>query len=182
MEDLRFFVFNTYIVKKIRTAAQIEAAGAGRKRALFVAAIAFIAGALMLLLTNNFVALHCVMLMAVALSGGIAAGRAAHPIDADSARSAGVNGGLYAAVAFALPFILYNLVLLFGINDATARAAQLTAGEIANIQQFNVAVDAEYFRRQDTAIVFGYFFFALLFGAIVGMIGGIIARRQLSRS
>lgn len=169
-------------VKKIRTPAQIEAAGAARKRALFVAVIALAAGALMLLLTNNFVSLHCVMLIALALSGGIAAGRAATPIDPDSARSAGVTGGLYAALAFALPFILYNLVLLFSINDQSvaARAAQLTPAEIANIQQFNVAVDAEYFRRQDTAIVFGYFFFALLFGAVAGMIGGAIARRQLN--
>lgn len=169
-------------MKKIRTPAQVEAAGAARKRALFVATIALVAGALMLLFTNNFVSLHCVMLIAIALSGGIAAGRAAHPIDPNSARSAGVTGGLYAAFAFALPFIVYNLVLLFGINDQTAaaRAAQLTPAEIANIQQFNVAVDAEYFRRQDSAIVFGYFFFALLFGAIVGMIGGAIARRQMA--
>jgi hypothetical protein len=171
-------------VKKIRTPQQIEAASAARKRALFVAVITFIAGALMLLLTNNFAALHCVMLMAVALSGGIAAGRAAHPIDPNSARNAGMTGGLYAAIAFALPFIFYNLVLLFNINDQTAaaRAAQLTPAEIANIQQFNVLIDAEYFRRQDTAIVFGYLFFALLFGAIVGSIGGIIAQRQLSRA
>lgn len=171
-------------MKKSRTPAQVEAAGAARKRALFIAAISLVAGALMLLFTNNFLSLHCVMLIAVALSGGIAAGRAASPIDPDSARSAGVIGGLYAALAFALPFIVYNLVLLFSINDQSvaARAAQLTPAEIANIQQFNVAVDAEYFRRQDTAFIFGYFLFALLFGAIVGMIGGALARRQLSRA
>lgn len=138
----------------------------------------------MLLLTNNFVQLHCLMLVAVSLSGGIAAGRAAHPIDPDSTRSAGVTGGLYAALAFVLPFMVYNLYLLFSINDQTvaARAAQLTQGELANIQQFNVAVDAEYFRRQDTAIIFGYFLFALIFGWLVGMIGGILARRQMSTS
>lgn len=171
-------------MKKIRTPAQLEAAGAARRRALFIAGIAFVAGALMLLLTNNFVSLHCVTLMAAALSGGIAAGRAAHPIDPDSTRSAGVTGGLYAAIAFVLPFMLYSLVQLFGINDQTvaARAAQLTQAELANIQQFNVAVDAEYFRRQDTAIVFGYLFFALIFGAVIGMIGGVIARRQMSRA
>lgn len=170
-------------MKKVRTPAQIEATGAARKRALFIAAIAFIIGALMMLLTNNFVALHCVMLMAVALSGGIAAGRAAFPIDHDSTRSAGMTGGLYAAIAFVLPFILFNLVLLFSINDQSvaARTAQLTPAELANIQQFNVLIDAEYFHRQDTAIVFGYLFFALLFGAIVGLIGGIIARQQMTR-
>jgi hypothetical protein len=169
-------------VKKIRTPAQIEAAGAGRKRAVFVAAITLVIGLIMLLLTNNFVQLHCMMLIAVSLSGGMAAGRAAYPYDPNSARSAGVTGGLYAALAFALPFIVYNFYLLFSINDQTvaARAAQLTAGELANIQQFNVAVDAEYFRRQDTAIIFGYFLFALLFGWIVGMIGGVIARRQMA--
>jgi acid phosphatase family membrane protein YuiD len=170
-------------VKKIRTPQQIEAAGAGRKRALFVAAIALAAGLIMLLLTNNFVQLHCMMLIAVALSGGIAAGRAAYLSDPPSARSAGVTGGIYAALAFALPFIIYNFYLLFSINDATvaARTAQLTPAELANIQQFNVLVDAEYFRRQDTAIIFGYFFFALLFGWIVGMIGGAIAKRQMAQ-
>ena len=169
-------------MKKIRTPAQIEAAGAGRKRALFVAVLALITGSVMLLFTNNFVQLHCVMLIAVALAGGIAAGRAAYPIDPASARPAGVNGGLYSAIAFVLPFMIYNLFLLFNINDQTvaARAAQLTPAEIANIQQFNVAVDAEYFRRQDTAIIFGYFLFALLFGSIIGMIGGAIARRQMA--
>jgi hypothetical protein len=169
-------------VKKIRTPSQLEAAGAARKRALFVAAISFVAGLIMLLFTNNFVQLHCMMLVAVSLSGGIAAGRAAYPIDPGSARPAGVNGGLYAALAFVLPFMIYNLFLLFNINDQTvaARAAQLTPAEIENIQQFNVALDAEYFRRQDTAIIFGYFLFALIFGSIVGMIGGAIARRQMA--
>lgn len=170
------------VVKKIRTPSEVEAAGAARKRALFVAVLALIIGAIMLLFTNNFVQLHCVMLIAVSLAGGIAAGRAAYPIDAGSARPAGTNGGLYAALAFVLPFVIYNLFLLFNINDQTvaARAAQLTPAEIANIQQFNVALDAEYFRRQDTAIIFGYLLFALIFGAIAGLIGGAIARRQLS--
>jgi hypothetical protein len=169
-------------MKKIRTPQQIEAASAGRKRGLFVAAITLVIGTIMLLFTNNFVQLHCMMLVAVSLSGGIAAGRAAYPFDANSARSAGVTGGLYAALAFVLPFIIYNFYLLFSINDQTvaARAAQLTPAEITNIQQFNVLVDAEYFRRQDTAIIFGYFLFALLFGWIVGMIGGAIARRQMA--
>lgn len=136
----------------------------------------------MLLFTNNFVQLHCIMLVAVALSGGIAAGRAACPIDPESARNAGVIGGLYAALAFVLPFIIYNFFLLFSINDqaVAARVALLTPAEIANIEQFNVAVDAEYFRRQDTATIFGYFLFAMLFGWIIGMIGGVIARRQMS--
>jgi hypothetical protein len=168
-------------MKKVRTPSEMEAAAAGRKRALFIAVIAFAVGVVMLLVSSSFLQLHCVMALAVALSGGIAAARAAIPIDRGSYRSAGVTGGLYATLAYALPFILFNLYMLFTLNEATlgARIAQLSPEQIALSQQFDVVLDVENFRRQDTSYVFGYFLFALLFGWIVGALGGVLAKRQM---
>jgi hypothetical protein len=168
-------------MKKVRTPAQIEAAAAARKRALFVAAISFIVGIIMLALSESFLALQCVVAAAVALSGGIAAARAAIPFDAHAFRAAGTTGGIYAALAYALPFMGYNLVRYASVNDQTAaeRMAQLNPAQLEQIQQFNITLGAEYFRGQDISFVFGYLLFALLFGWIVGSLGGALAKRQM---
>ncbi|BCX05068.1 MAG: hypothetical protein KatS3mg053_3006 [Candidatus Roseilinea sp.] len=169
-------------MKKIRTPSQIEAAAAARKRALFVAAIAAVVGVLMLLLSSAFLALHCVVAAAIALSGGIAAARAAIPIERQAFRSAGVTGGIYAALGYALPFMIYNFIRYLNVNDQTVaeRAAELTPDQIAMMEQFNVVLGAEFFRGQDVSYIFGYLLFALLFGWILGMIGGVLAKRQMA--
>lgn len=168
-------------MKKVRTPLQIEAASAARRRALFVAAIGFGIGVLMLLLSPAFLSLHCVLAAAVALSGGIAAARAAIPIDRASFRAAGATGGIYAAFGYALPFMAFNFYRYLNISDESvaARAAELTPDQIAMMDQFNVVLGAEYFRGQDISYVFGYLLFALLFGWIIGTIGGALAKRQM---
>jgi hypothetical protein len=168
-------------MKKVRTPAQIEASAAARKRALFVAAITLVVGIIMLVLSESFLALQCVVAAAVALSGGIAAARAAIPIDPSSFRAAGTTGGIYAALAYALPFMVYNLARYASVNDQTAaeRMAQLNPAQLEQIQQFNITLGAEYFRGQDISFVFGYLLFALLFGWIVGSLGGALAKRQM---
>lgn len=169
-------------MKKVRTPSQVKAAATARKRALFVATIGAVVGVIMLLLSSTFLALHCVVAAAVALSGGIAAARAAIPIEPQSFRSAGVTGGIYAALGYALPFMLYNFARYLSVNDQAVaeRAAELTPDQIAMMEQFNVALGAEFFRGQDVSYIFGYLLFALLFGWILGILGGALAKRQMS--
>ncbi len=169
-------------MKKVRTPSQVEAATAARKRALFVAAIAAAVGVIMLLLSSTFLALHCVVAAAVALSGGIAAARAAIPIEQQSFRSAGATGGIYAALGYALPFMIYNFARYLSVNGQTVaeRAAELTPDQIAMMEQFNVVLGAEFFRGQDVSYIFGYLLFALLFGWILGIVGGALAKRQMA--
>lgn len=169
-------------MKKVRTPSQVEAAATARKRALFVAMIGAAVGVIMLLLSSSFLALHCVVAAAVALSGGIAAARAAIPIEPQSFRTAGVTGGIYAALGYALPFMLYNFARYLSVNDQAVaeRAAELTPDQIAMMEQFNVVLGAEFFRGQDVSYIFGYLLFALLFGWILGIVGGALAKRQMS--
>ncbi|MCS7055670.1 MAG: hypothetical protein NZM18_05790 [Thermoflexales bacterium] len=169
-------------MKKVRTPSQIKADAAARARALFVAAIAAVVGVIMLLLSSTFLALHCLIAAAIALAGGIAAARAAIPFEPQSFRRAGTLGGIYAALAYALPFMVYNFVRYLGVNDQTAaeRAAELTPDQIAMMEQFNIVVGAEFFRGQDVSYIFGYLLFALLFGWVLGIIGGALAKRQMS--
>jgi hypothetical protein len=169
-------------VKKVRTPSQIEAVVAARKRALFVAPIALVVAIIMLVISDSFVALQCVMAAAVALSGGIAAARAAIPIDPTSFRTAGATGGIYAGLAYALPFMGYNLFRYLSVNDQTvgARMAELSSAQLEQIRQFNIQVGAEYFRGQDISFVFGYLLFALLLGWLAGSLGGVLAKRQMA--
>ena len=167
-------------MKKVRTPSQIQASSAARKRALFVAAVALVIGILMLALSSYFLQLHCVMVMAVALAGGLAAARVAIPIDRESFRSAGSTGGTYAALAYALPFIAFNFYnwLTLTPDKAGQRMAQLSPDQIAFAQQNNMQFGVEFFKAQDVAYLFGYLLFALILGSIIGMIGGALAKRQ----
>ncbi len=168
-------------MKKVRTPDQRRAAAAARTRGLFVAAIALVVGIIMLMLSNYFLQMHCVMALALTLSGGIAAARAAMWIDRDSALAAGRTGGLYAGLAYALPFVIFNFSQYVNINAQTLnqRIAQLSAEQISQIEQNNIQLGIEFFKGQDIAYVFGYLLFALLFGALFGSIGGALARRQM---
>jgi hypothetical protein len=170
-------------MKKIKSDKEIAASRAARRRGLFVAAVAALIGGVMLALSSEFLTLHCVVAAAVALSGGIAAARAGLPFHPDCARSAGATGGIYAALGYALPFMIYNFVRYVNVNDQTAaeRAAALTPDQIALMEQFNVLVGAEFFRGQDISYLFGYLLFGLLFGWLFGMFGGALARRQLAQ-
>ena len=169
-------------MRRTKSEQEIAASAAARKRGLFVAAIAVLIGGLMLALSGDFLALHCVVAAAVALAGGIAAARAGLPFHPECARSAGMTGGIYAALGYALPFMIYNFVRYVNVNDQTAaeRAALLTPDQIALMEQFNVVVGAEFFRGQDISYLFGYLLFALIFGWLFGLIGGLLAKQQKS--
>lgn len=136
----------------------------------------------MLLLSSYFLQLHCVMAFAVALAGGIAAARAAMPHEPNWFRGAGSLGGLYATVGYALPFVAFNLYNWLTITPAIAaqRMAQLSPDQIALAQQNNLQLGVEYFKGQDVAYVFGYLLFGMLIGSLAGIVGGILAKRQLA--
>ena len=106
-------------MKRTKSEKEIAASKAARKRGLFVAAIAVLIGGLMLALSGDFLALHCVVAAAVALAGGIAAARAGLPFHPDCARSAGATGGIYAALAYA-PFChaIHQVATLKQLADA----------------------------------------------------------------
>jgi len=169
-------------MRRTKSEREIAASAAARKRGLFVAAIAVLIGGLMLALSGDFLALHCVVAAAVALAGGIAAARAGLPFHPECARSAGMTGGIYAALGYALPFMAHNFVRYLSVNDQTAaeRAALLTPDQIALMEQFNVVAGAEFFRGQDISYLFGYLLFALIFGWLFGLIGGLLAKQQKS--
>ncbi|MCS7324330.1 MAG: hypothetical protein NZ532_03180 [Thermoflexales bacterium] len=154
---------------------------AARLRGLFVSVISLGIGLLMLLMAESFLAMHCLIAAAVALSGGIAAGRAALPLHSGSARSAGAIGGVYATLGYALPFMVHNFLRWVNTNEETValRMAQMTPQEIAQAQQWNITIGVDYFRGQDIAYLFGYLLFALLFGWALGVIGGALAQRQM---
>lgn len=168
-------------MKKVRTPSQIAATAAARKRGLFVAVLAALIGLVMLALSSTFLSLHCLVAAAVTLAGGIAAARAAIPHERESFRAAGATGGILAGLGYALPFMVYNFVRYLNVNDQSVaeRAAELTSDQIALMEQFNVVLGAEFFRGQDISYVFGYLLFTLLFGWLIGMIGGALARRQM---
>ena len=169
-------------MRKTKSEREIAANAAARRRGLFVAAVAVLVGGLMLALSGDFLTLHCAVAAAVALSGGIAAARAGLPLHPECARSAGMTGGIYAALGYALPFMAHNFIRYLSVNDQTAaeRAALLTPDQIALMEQFRVVVGAEFFRGQDISYLFGYLLFALLFGWLFGLVGGALAKRQLS--
>jgi len=168
-------------MKTPHTPAQLQATALARKRALLVAAVALVIGVVMLGLSSAFLQLHCVMAMAVALSGGIAAARAAGQIDRPSVRRAGTIGGMYATLAYAVPFMVFNFIdwLTLTPGKVAERMAQLTPDQVAFARQNNMQFGLEYFKAQDVAYVFGYLLFALALGSLIGMLGGILARRQL---
>jgi hypothetical protein len=141
--------------------------------------LSFLVGLVMLALSGSFLALHCVLAAAVALSGGIAAASAAAPIDPASHRSAGATGGVYATLAYVLPFMASNLLTYITLDAAAVarRIAELTPLQVEQIRQFSIDLGIDYFRGQDISYVFGYLLFALLFGWLIGSLGGVLAKR-----
>lgn len=146
-----------------------------------MAGVGLVMGLVMLALSADFLAMHCVVAAAVAVSGGIAAARSAIPHRADSYGSAGSLGGLYAALGYGLPFMVFNFINWLNVNEQTAaaRAAQLSPEQIAQLREMNLVVGVDFFRGQDIAYLFGYLLFALIFGWLFGRVGGIIALRQV---
>jgi hypothetical protein len=170
-------------MKKTRTANELSAATAARKRGLLMGGFGVLIGLIMNFLTTDFLSLHCALMLGVALAGGLAAALSALPIDSGSAISSGSVGGIYAGLGFSIPFIAMNLYR-WATTDATnvgARIAKLSQTELDNIIQAKIQLGEEYFRFQDISYVFGYLLAALFMGWIFGMLGGALAKRRMTR-
>src|SRR5690348_11834043 len=96
------------------------AQSAARRRAVLFAVAGVVCAVGMLVLSSEFVALHCVLLAALSLAAALSCAWAAIPIHAASARRAGMVGGLTAALAYVLPFMALFLYRFATMDDATA--------------------------------------------------------------
>jgi hypothetical protein len=164
------------------SSAAIMARAAARRRAYVFIAAGVIAAVAMLVLSGEFVALHCIVLAALTLAAALSCAWAAIPIQPEFARRAGIIGGLSAALAYVLPFIAVFLYRFATMDDATAArlAGEMSSAQATNLVQQNIVPGVEYFRGQYLSYVFGYLLFGLAFGALFGGLGGLLARRQTS--
>ena len=163
-------------MKKTHTPSEIAAAAAASKRGRLMGALAFLIGALMVWVTPQFVALHCVLMAGAALAGGRAAGRAAAMHDPKAVRRGGGMGGMLTGLGFGLPFALWNAYQWATLDDAAAarRLAALSQSELAQMRQFNIQPGLEYFIGQDASFIFGYLLAGLMLGWLVGVVGGLL--------
>ena len=150
---------------------------------MFVGA-GIVAAIAMLLLSSEFVALHCVILAALTLAAALSCAWAAIAIQPESARQAGLFGGMATALAYVLPFVVLFLYRFATMDAATAAglAGEMSAAQATNLAQQQIIPGVEYFRGQYISYVFGYLLFGLLFGALLGAIGGLLARRSAQKS
>jgi hypothetical protein len=141
--------------------------------------IGLVVGAVVLLLANDFLALHCVTLIALAFAGGLNTARSVISIEPASARAAGSSGGVYAALGYALPFLLFNAYRWLTLNpdEFAKRVSRLTPQQLDFYNRFNVEPSLQGFATQDASYFFGYLIFACLFGWLFGMVAGAMTRR-----
>ena len=166
-------------VKKTRTETEVAAQRAAQRRGMWLGAAAVAIGVLVAVTSGDFVALNCVLTLAAAIAGGRATAIAAAKIDAAGRTAAGVMGGLWAALGFALPFAalaVYRWAILDAAG-AAVRLAALSPGELAQLKQFNIQPGLEYFAAGEWSYAFGYLLMAGLFGWLGGLIGAGLSKR-----
>ncbi|MCL5997680.1 MAG: hypothetical protein M1546_16725 [Chloroflexi bacterium] len=163
---------------------EIAAMSAARRRSWAFAGIGAVAAVLMLLLSGEFVTLHCVILAAITLAAGLSCAWAASTYLPAAGRRAGMLGGMTAALAYVLPFIVVFVHRLITIDAATASrmAGELSAAQATSLIQQSIVPGVDYFRGQYISYVAGYLLFGLLFGMLLGALGGLLARRTHTHS
>jgi small-conductance mechanosensitive channel len=168
-------------MKKQRSPQEIAALAAARRRSLLFILAAVVIGLAMLMLSSEFVALHCVVLAALTLAAAVSCATVAIPILAPAAQRAGMHGGMATALAYAAPFMLFFAYRFITLDDATAArlAGDLSAAQATTLMQQGIMPGSDYFRAQYVSYVFGYLLFALVFGMLLGALGGILARRTV---
>ena len=168
-------------MKKTRTPTELAVGAATRKTGVLFLVIGLVVGAVMLLLTPDFLALHLAMLAALGVSAGLATGRAVLSIDRAEARSAGGAGGAYSGLGYGLPFIGYYFYRFVTFNDAefARRANQLSPKEMQAIQQAGFVVGPAYFQQQEVSFIFFFLIIGCLIGWVFGMAGGLLAKSRV---
>ncbi|MBX7214628.1 MAG: hypothetical protein K1X39_11505 [Thermoflexales bacterium] len=168
-------------MKKQRTATEVSATAAGHRRGRTAALIGLAVGLLAAFVAPDFHAANCVLLIAVAVMGGIMAGRTAAMHHPGSAAALGRSGGTRAAFGFTLPFIaIFAWQALRMDADQVARLmAALSPPEIEAIKQAGLTIGASYFQGQLISYIGAYILFGALWGQLGGWIGGLIGRKSL---
>lgn len=135
---------------------------------------------LLLMLSPDFLALHALLIAIIGLVSGHAAGRAARAIDPKHARSAGGRVGRMAGLGYALPPMAYYFYrfITFGEGEFERRLAQLAPEQAEAIRKAGFILSAEYFQQQDVSYIFFFLLFGALLGWLLGMVGGLLARRS----
>ena len=141
------------------------------------------AGLAALALSGDFPALNCVTMLGVAVAGGLAVARVARPVDAGSARPAGILGGIFTALGFAVPYAAFHLWQWATLNaDAVARRlADMGPAQVSRLKAAGLTPNLEYFIGESASYVAAYLFFGLLLGWLGGTIGAALAARAPAR-
>ncbi|MCL4505100.1 MAG: hypothetical protein M1434_04120 [Chloroflexi bacterium] len=165
-------------MKKRPSPAELQALAAARRRSLLFVIAAVALSLLAIVLSSEFLALHCVMLAAVTLAAALSSAWAAIPIDPSVAPRAGMQAGMGTAMAFVLPFAMLALYHFAALDAATASrmAGEMNASQATNLALQNITPGLEYFRGEYVSYIFGYMLFGLVFGFGLGWLGGILAR------
>jgi hypothetical protein len=150
------------------------------RRAAFAAAVGLAVALIAMALSREFLLMHMALLAAVAVSGGMSCARvvaAAHP---PSRRRAGNIGGMAAALAFVVPFIVAFSALAAGMDaeQAGRLAAGLSAAEASELIRQNIEPGVDYFRGQYISYASGYLLFGLMAGFAGGSVGAALVGRR----
>lgn len=167
-------------MKKIRTKEELAANTAARKQGRLYLIIGLVIGILMLLISAEFMLMNTLVMVALAISGGVVAARAAMLHRTDSAVSAGGIGGLWATQGFALVFSAYFYYRYWTLTEVEAlnRLSQMPAEMQTYYRDLGITLGPEFVFGEFISYVFYYLLFALIMGWLLGMLGGYLAKRQ----
>ena len=168
-------------MKRIRTKNELAAMAAARRQSRVYLLIGIVIGVVMVLLSPEFMLMNTIVMSALAISGGIAAARAAIAHRMDSAISAGGIGGLWATLGFALPFSGYFYYQYWILTEAraVARLNQMSPDLQAYYRSLGISLGPEFIAGEYISYIFYYMLFALIMGWILGMVGAAIAKRRV---
>lgn len=166
-------------MKKQRTSAEVTAEKVGRDRAWPIAIIGLVLGVLALTLSFEFIQLHCGIMVLLTVWAGYICARAILTIHPTSAGSTGRTAGMIVGFAYAIPFIIAAAQRWVNLDAAEVarRVGALTQPQVNMLAANNVIPNLDYFRAGEISYLFGYFIFGIFLGGLMGMIGGLLARR-----
>jgi len=156
------------------------ALGQASKRALIYIGIGIAAAIVMLILTGEYVAFHCMVLAAVTLAAALSSAWSAASVLPEASPRAGMLGGMTAAMAYVLTFVAAYFVRFITLDE---KMASLLAGEMSSAQatalvQQGMLPGLDYFRGQYLAYMVGYLLFGLIIGMLLGALGGYVVKRN----
>jgi hypothetical protein len=150
------------------------------KRALLYIGIGAVAAVVMLVLTGEYVAFHCMVLAAVTLAAALSSAWTTASILPQASPRAGMLGGMLAALAYVLVFIAVYFVRFVTLDNNTAAilAGKMSTAQATALGQQGIMPGVEYFRGEYLAYMVGYLLFGLIFGMLLGAVAGLLVKRM----